>query len=363
MKIRDVQIGKIKSPLKRPFKTALRTAYFIEDLVIKIITENGLIGYGSCVPTPTITGETEGSLLAALHILKEKLLKTEFQSLEKILNLLRTCFVKNNSALACFDMALHDVYSQSLNLPLYQYLGGDKNILFTSLTISANDINTMIQDSLDAVKNGFYELKIKVGLDAEHDFHRILEIAKAVGPKIKLRIDANQGWDVKQSLQIIHKLDHQELNIEFIEQPIQAHNVEGLAFLRRRVNLPILADESVFSLQEAYAVLKQNAADMINIKLAKCGGIYPATKIIHLAESAGVECMLGCMLESHISITAAVHFAASKKNISRCDLDPPFLMLENPVESSVSFDGNALTINENVCGLGIKTIHGFELLK
>lgn len=362
MKIVDIKIGKVKIPLKRPFKTALRTAYFIEDFVIKVQSSDGLTGYGSCAQTPMITGETNGSLLAALHIIKEKILNIEFHSLEKILNFISTFFVKNTSALSCFDIALHDLYCQYLKLPLYKYLGGDHNIIFTNMTISCNDVGIMVADSLSAIEDGFYELKVKVGLDPEHDFERIFSIAKAVGPNIKLRIDANQGWKVKEAVRIIQQLEKQQLNIELIEQPIKANNIEGLAFIRNNVTSDILADEAVFSLYDALRIIQTKAADLINIKLAKCGGLLPATKILHIAEAAFMECFVGCMLESSIAVNAAAHFASAKKQIMRCDLDTPFLISENPIESSVSVDGNALTIDEHAFGLGIKHIHGFEVI-
>ncbi len=362
MKIIDIHIGKIKTPLKRPFKTALRTAHFVEDIVIKIFTDNGFVGYGSCAQTLLITGESQGSLVNALTILKEKILNIEFHSLEKILNTLTTCFIKNTSALACFDMALHDVYCQYLNLPLYKYLGGDHNIVFSNMTISVNPLEIMVTDSLAAVEEGFYELKIKVGIDSELDFKNILAIATAVGPTIKLRLDANQGWKPKEAVRLIRKLEKENLNIELVEQPVKYFDIEGLAFVRNNVNIDILADEAVFSPQDALTLIQKNAADLINIKLAKAGGLLPATKILHIAETADIECFVGCMLESHIAVSAAAHFAASKKSIRRCDLDPPFLISENPVESSVTIDGNALIIDENVPGLGIKHIHGFKIV-
>ncbi|MES2614491.1 MAG: dipeptide epimerase [Bdellovibrionota bacterium] len=362
MRIIDVQIGKIKVPLKRPFKTALRTAYVIEDIVIKIFSDNGLVGYGSCAHTPLITGETHGSLIDALLILKEKILHVEFHSLEKILNTLSTSFVHNTSALSCFDIALHDIYCQFLKLPLYQYLGGDHNIVFSDMTISCNDITVMIADALCAIDDGFHELKIKVGLDPANDFERIFAISKAVGPKIKLRIDANQGWKPKEALRIINQLERHNLNIEFIEQPVHANDLEGLAFIRNNVCTDILADESIFSPQDALKIVQTKSSDLLNIKLAKAGGLLPATKIYHVAQAAFIECIVGCMLESPIAVSAAVHFAAAKKYITRCDLDPPFLIAQNPVECSVSVDGNALIIDEKVSGLGIKHVHDFKFI-
>lgn len=362
MKIVDVKIGKIKIPLKRPFKTALRTVYFAEDIVVKLITQSGLIGFGSAAPTFAITGDSHDSIVSCLlKDLKPKILGLEFTSFEKIMSKLHASIVNNTSALAAIDMAIYDLYAQFLNLPLYKLLGGYHNLVFTCVTISANSPEVMVADSFVAIDDGFTDLKLKLGVEPSRDIERVKAVRAAVGNKTKISLDANQGWGAKESVRMIHRLENLGLNIEFVEQPVKAKNLSDLRYVTENVSTDILADESVFSAYDAFQVAKNRAADLINIKLAKSGGIYHATKILHVAEAAGIECLVGCMLESQIAVTAAAHFAAAKKSIVRCDLDPPALLAENPVVGGASLDGNVLTLNETP-GLGIKDVLGFELI-
>ncbi len=362
MKIVDVKIGKIKIPLKKPFKTALRTVYFAEDIVIKLITQSGYIGFGSAAPTFAITGDSHDSIISCLlKELKPKILGLELTSIENVMSKLHTSIVNNTSALAAVDMAIYDLYAQSLNLPLYKFLGGYHNLVFTCVTISANSPDVMVADSLIAVEEGFSDLKLKLGVDPSRDIDRVKAVRLAVGNKTKISLDANQAWGPKESVRIIHKLENLGLNIEFVEQPVKAKRLSELRYVTENVLTDILADESVFSAYDAFQIAKNRIADLINIKLAKSGGIYQATKILHVAEAAGIECLIGCMLESQIAVTAAAHFAAAKKSIVRCDLDPPALLAENPVVGGVSIDGNVLTLNESP-GLGIKDVLGFELI-
>ncbi|WP_397600696.1 mandelate racemase/muconate lactonizing enzyme family protein [Silvanigrella sp.] len=362
MKIVDVKIGKIKIPLKRPFKTALRTVYFAEDIIVKLITQSGLIGFGSAAPTFAITGDSLDSISSCiLNELKPKIIGLELTNIESIMSKLHASIVNNTSALSAIDMAIYDLYAQSLNLPLYKLFGGYRNLVFTSVTISANPPDVMVADALVALEDGFSDLKLKLGVDPIYDIDRVKAVRAAVGNLIKISVDANQAWGAKESVRMINKLEHLGLNIEFVEQPVKAKHIEDLLFVTQNVTTDILADESVFSPYDAFQICKQKAADLINIKLAKAGGFYQATKILNLAESAGIECLMGCMLESQVAVTAAAHFAAAKKSIVRCDLDPPALLAENPVIGGVSLDGNVLTLNETA-GLGIKDIIGVQYL-
>ena len=362
MKIVDVKVGKIKIPLKRPFKTALRTVYFAEDIIVKLISQSGLIGFGSAASTLAITGDSLPSIISCiLEELKPKILGVELTHIECVMSKLHSSIVNNTSALSAIDMAIYDLYAQSLNLPLYKLLGGYRNLTFTSVTISANPPEVMVADALVALEDGFSDLKLKLGIEPAHDIERVKAVRAAVGYHTKISVDANQAWGAKESVRMIKKMENLGLNIEFVEQPVKAKQMEDLQFVTQNVDTDILADESVFSPYDAFQICKHKAANLINIKLAKSGGIYLATKILNLAESAGVECLMGCMLESQVAVTAAAHFAAAKKSIVRCDLDSPALLAENPVVGGVTLDGNILTLNETA-GLGIKDVLGVQYL-
>ncbi|MDD5936855.1 MAG: dipeptide epimerase, partial [Clostridiales bacterium] len=304
MKIKDIQVGEVHIPLQRPFKTALRTVTDVEDIIVKIETEDGQVGFGEAPPTAVITGDTKGSITTAImEFIRQNLIGLSIDNLEEIFHKLDTCIVKNTSAKAAVDMAIYDLYAKCMNRPLYKILGGYRNTVETDLTISVNPISEMVADSLDAVKQGFRILKIKVGKEGFKDVERISEIRKAVGNDIIIRVDANQGWEPKQSVRIIRAMEDAGLNIELVEQPVNAHDFAGMQYVTQNVDTKILADESVFSAEDAINIIKGHAADLINIKLMKTGGIHNALKICEIAELYNVQCMIGCMLESKISVS------------------------------------------------------------
>lgn len=362
MKITKIRIGEISVPLKTPFKTALRTVNSVEDIIVEIHTDTGHIGFGEAPPTGVITGDTKGAIIGALkdHIAKS-IIGMDIENFEEIMLKLNKCIVSNTSAKAAVDIALYDLYGQLYSAPLYKMLGGYRKEIITDITISVNSPEEMAKDSLDAIKRGFTTLKIKVGKDSLVDLERMKAIRNAVGYDVKLRIDANQGWKPKEAVQALTKMEDAGLDIEFVEQPVEAHDIDGLKFVTDNVSIPVLADESVFSPQNALTILQKRAADFINIKLMKTGGLYNALKICSIAEIYGVECMIGCMLEAKVSVNAAVHLAAAKSIITKIDLDGPVLCSEDPVEGGAIFDEYKITLN-NDPGLGIKKVNGIRYL-
>ncbi len=360
MRIKDVQIGHISVPLVRPFKTALRTVNSVEDVIVKIITDTGNIGYGEAPPTGVITGDTKGAIISAIedHI-KKSIIGIDIENFEEIMLKLDKSIVKNTSAKAAVDIALYDLYGQLYKAPLYKLLGGYRKKIITDITISVNSPEQMALDSIDAVKHGYRTLKIKVGVDSDMDIKRMKAIREAVGYDIDLRIDANQGWKPKEAVYTLRKMEDAGLNIEFVEQPVEAHDIDGLKFVTNNVHIPVMADESVFSPADALKIMQLRAADLINIKLMKTGGLHNALKICSMAEIYGVECMIGCMLEAKVSVTAAVHLAAAKSIITKIDLDGPVLCNEDPVDGGAIFQDYKISLSDEP-GLGIKNIYGLK---
>ncbi|WP_313339155.1 dipeptide epimerase [Sedimentibacter sp.] len=362
MKITDIRIGEISVPLKTPFKTALRTVNSVEDIIVEIHTDTGHIGYGEAPPTGVITGDTKGSIVGALkdHIIKS-IVGMDVENFEEIMIKLDKCVIKNNSAKAAVDIALYDLYGQLYNAPLYKLFGGYKKEIITDITISVNDPEEMAKDSIDAINRGFETLKIKVGKDASRDIERMKAIRKAVGYDVKLRIDANQGWKPKEAVKALRKMEDEGLDIEFVEQPVIAHDIAGLKYVTDNVSIPVLADEAVFSPEDALKIMQQRAADFVNIKLMKTGGLHNALKICSVAEIYGVECMIGCMLEAKVSVNAAVHLAAAKSIITKIDLDGPVLCSEDPVEGGAVFDEFRITLKDDP-GLGVRKVNGIRYI-
>ncbi|GIP37739.1 L-Ala-D/L-Glu epimerase [Paenibacillus sp. J31TS4] len=357
MVIQKVEVMRQATPLVKPFKTALRTVTEAESVLVKLTADNGMTGWGEAPATVVITGDSLDSIQAAImHTFTPLLLGKSLLAYEQILQSVHQGMVGNSSAKAAVDMAVYDLVAQHAGLPLYQFLGGYKNRLETDFTVSVNAPAEMGEDALRCVEAGFDVLKIKVGKDSiETDLERIKEIRRAVGDKVKIRLDANQGWSVKDAIRSIHRLEELGLGIELVEQPVRAYDIEGLKRVTDAVETPIMADESVFSPAQALEVLQKRAADLINIKLMKSGGIYKAQLINQAAEEYGVECMMGSMIETRVAITAAAHFAASKKNITRFDFDAPLMLVHDIVEGGVLYSGRTLTFPD-APGLGITSV-------
>lgn len=362
MKITDIKIGEISVPLITPFKTALRTVTSINDIIVEVHTDTGHIGYGEAPPTGVITGDTRGGIIGALqdHIIKS-IVGMEIEDVEGIMAKLDASVVGNYSAKAAIDIAVYDLFAQLYNAPLYKLFGGNKKEIYTDVTISVNDPEEMARDSMKAVERGFRTLKTKVGVDPSKDLERMKAIRKAVGYDVEIRIDANQAWKPQEAVNIIRQMEDAGIQLELVEQPVAAHDIEGLKYVTDHVSVPVMADESVFSPEDALKIMQNKAADLINIKLMKTGGLHQALKICSMAEIYGVECMIGCMLESKVSVNAAVHLAAAKRIITKIDLDGPALCSEDPIIGGSIFEGNKITLS-NDPGLGIRKINGIRYL-
>jgi L-alanine-DL-glutamate epimerase-like enolase superfamily enzyme len=330
-------------PLKVPFKTALRTVDCVDDLVF-VVEEDGIKGYGSASPTVAITGDSiERISETARTKICPSLKKTERGNLP---------FTGCTSADYMVETALYDLWGKRENKSIASLLGQTTNHLVSDLTISRNNAEEMVRDALAAVQEGFSILKIKVGGDLDEDMHRLEAICAALPASVRLRIDANQGWDEETAIKIIKEYEKKGYPIDLIEQPLPAYELQKMANVRKSVGIPIMADESIFNAKDVKRVIEQGSADIINIKLAKCGGITEALIMCKLAEEAGIPCMLGCMMEGPIGILAACHLAASQRIITRIDLDCPMLYKELPGTYDTSFKNQDISIG-TAPGLGI----------
>lgn len=363
MKITDIELGMLRVPLKTPFKTALRTVDTVEDVVVLVRTDSGHTGYGEAPATAVITGDTHGSIIEAIdRFIKPRLIGQDVANLNRNCALVQSSMERNTSAKAAVEIALYDLWAQLHNAPLYQMLGGGDPVITTDITISVDYIDKMVADSLSAIDRGFESLKIKVGKDIGLDVERVKAIHAAVQGRALLRLDANQGWTAKQAVQAMRTLEEAGVVLELLEQPVKAADISGLKYVTDRVNTPVMADESVFNPGQVFDLIQQRAADIINIKLMKTGGLSNAIRIADIAAIYGVPCMIGCMIESSISVAAAVHLAVAKSDvITKVDLDGPSLGRFNPVTGGVHFNESEITISD-APGLGITEVQGLEMI-
>ncbi len=364
MKITEIRFGMLRVPLTTPFKTALRTVEQVEDVVVMVKTDTGHVGHGSAPATAVITGDTHGSIMAAIHHhIAPRVVGQDIADLNRITLLIQSAMEKNTSAKAAVEIAVYDLWGQLYGAPLYQLLGGGDPVITTDITISVDNIDKMVADALAALERGFESLKIKVGKDIDIDIQRIKAIHAAVAGRARLRLDANQGWTAKQAVHVLHTLEDAGVQLELVEQPVKAHDLEGLRYVTERVNTPVMADESVFGPLDVIELIRMRAADIVNIKLMKTGGISNAVRIADICGLYGVDCMIGCMLESSIGVAAAVHLAVAKSNvISKVDLDGPSLCRFDPVAGGVIFNDSLIRITD-APGLGIRAIEGMALIE
>ena len=363
MKITYIELGMLRVPLKTPFKTALRTVDTVEDVVVMVRTDTGHTGYGEAAATAVITGDTHGSIIEAIrHFIKPRLVGQDVANLNRLCGLVQSSMERNSSAKAAVEIALYDLWAQLHGAPLYQMLGGGDPVITTDITISVDYIDKMVADSLSALDRGFESLKIKVGKDIGLDIERVKAIHAAVEGRALLRLDANQGWTAKQAVHAMRALEEAGVVLELLEQPVKAADIAGLKYVTDRVNTPVMADESVFNPSQVIDLIQQRAADIVNIKLMKTGGLSNAIRIADIAAIHGVPCMIGCMIESSISVAAAVHLAVAKSDvITKVDLDGPSLGQFDPVSGGVTFNESEISISD-APGLGITEVRGLEML-
>lgn len=359
MKIVGITTEIITIPLIKTFKTALRTIDTVENVVVTIKTDTGEKGYGSAAPTPVITGDTLASIQGAIEYISPFLTGLEIINYELLFQKLNSCILGNMSAKAAIDMAVYDLLGKAHKTPLYKFLGGAVNTIETDITISLNPVHEMMEESRQKTREGFNILKIKVGDEPDLDIARLEAIKDAVEDAVEddvqIRIDANQGWSPKEAVFVGQEIEKRNIPVVLMEQPVLARDFAGLKYVRDNIALPVFADESVFSPQDALQLINMGAVDGLNIKLMKCGGIYNALKIAAIAESANIPCMIGSMMECSISVTAAAHLAASRSIIKGYDLDAPLFCSSNPAEGGMIYNGSTVSLSD-LPGLGIKSI-------
>ena len=356
MKITEVRLGRLHAPLRVPFKTALRSVDRVEDILVELHTDTGAVGYGEAPPTGPITGDTAGGIIGAVReLIAPALIGQEVDAFEAVAARVQKAGVHNTSAKAAVDMALWDLYGQLHGIPVHKLLGGARRQLVTDITISVNPPEQMAADARDAVARGYDCLKVKVGADPALDTARLAAVRAAVGDSVCIRIDANQAWSPRQAVRILNEMQDKGLALELVEQPVPADDLEGLAYVTRNSWVPVMADESVFSPADALRIMQHRAADFINIKLMKCGGLTNALRIAAAAEVYGVECMIGCMLEAKVAVNAAVELACARSIITRVDLDGPVLCSVDPVVGGAQFDEKVITVSD-APGMGIRGV-------
>jgi L-alanine-DL-glutamate epimerase-like enolase superfamily enzyme len=335
--ITRIDVFKLDIERRVEFRISLGVMDAVQNLLIRIHTEDGLFGWGEGAPLPYLCGETQAIAFEAAKDLAGFLIGKNPYALEARIREMDRFLVHNTTTKSTFDMALYDLLSKRAGLPLYALLGGEKRLFFTDETIGIDDPQTMAREALAAKERGFPAIKVKLGTNRADDVARIEAIRAAIGDVVLLRIDANQGWDLvtaKQTLQDLARFD-----IQYCEEPVAHWNNAALRYLRERSPIPIMADESLFDHHDAFRLASMGACDYFNIKLSKSGGIHTALRINAIAEGAGIQCMMGCMAETRLGLTAAAHLVSARPNIAFADLDSAFNKERDVVCGGITYDG------------------------
>jgi L-alanine-DL-glutamate epimerase-like enolase superfamily enzyme len=347
--ITSVEIYKFDIPFKHTLTVALGTFHHAPNILVRIITEDGTYGLGESSPIWSITGETQDTAFCAGQALAKLVLHKDPSDITGCMRELESYLIHNTSIKCAFDIALADWVGKRLNIPLYTLLGGSARPLVTDVTLGIASPDQMAAEAHAWVDRGFGSIKVKLGTTTDQDVARIAAIRQEVGQETILRIDANQGWDCSTAISTLNALA--SYRIEYCEQPVACWDQVGIKKVRQASPVPIVADESLFDHHDALALARQEACDYFNIKLAKSGGLQNAMKINAIAEAAGIRCMIGCMFETRLALTAAAHLAAARPNIAFLDLDSAFYLADDPVLGGVSFDGENIMLPESP-GLG-----------
>lgn len=334
MRITAVDATAVPLVLEEPYTIAYETVERADNVFVRIETGRGVIGFGCAAPDIEVTGESAASVLSAVTDTVEPALRgSDPLRTAMLLERLREPLAGQPSARAAVDMALHDILGKTAGLPLWKLLGGFRDRIRTSVTIGIVPVDETVVQARGWVRQGFSCLKIKGGRDLDVDVERLLKVREEVGSKIDLRFDANQGYTVDQTLELVRRA--RRARLELVEQPTPRRQPDLMGRITSEVQVPIMADESLMSLRDAFRLARHGLVDMVNVKLMKVGGIADALQINGVARAAGFEVMVGCMDESAYAIAAGLHFALARPNVEFADLDGHIGLMGDPAAAAV----------------------------
>ncbi|WP_430427313.1 mandelate racemase/muconate lactonizing enzyme family protein [Maribacter litoralis] len=349
MKITHISFERLDLKLSDPYTIAYETIDRTSNFILKLETDGKIVGYGCAAPDPVVTNESPNDVTDAIKntIIPYLLGKDPFTYALLLLEL-KVLLGKRSSALAMVDLALFDIMSKKAEVPLYQFLGGYRNHIATSITIGIMGVEDTLVKASEFVEQGFSILKIKGGSNLEEDIAKMRLIHEKYR-NIELRFDGNQGYSVKESIAFVKATA--AIGVEIFEQPTIVEAEERLGEVMDQVDVPIMADESLKTLTDAFRLAQNERVDMVNIKLQKVGGIWAGMHINSVAKAAKLDAMVGCIDECGLGIAAGLHFALSRPNIKYADLDGHLDIIDDPFHSIFKLEKGILYPTEKY-GLG-----------
>ncbi len=334
MRITGIEAWDVTMPLSEPYTIAYESIDRVTNVFVGVETNRGVTGYGCAAPDYGVTGETAEDVLHSIRDIVTPLIRnSDPLRPAMLLERLRPGMKNRPSAMAAVDMAFYDIMGKVGNLSLWRLLGGFRDRIKTSVTIGICPEEETVERARDWIRQGFRCLKLKGGRDVRMDILRVMKVREAVGDEIELRFDANQGYSLEDSLLFVEMTG--KARLELFEQPTPKGKPDLLQRVTGGVSLPVMADESLMDLRDAFKIAKRGLADMVNVKLMKVGGIWEAMQIDSVAQSAGLEVMVGCMDEASLAISAGLHFALARPNVAYADLDGHLGLVGDPSDGAV----------------------------
>jgi len=355
-RIERVTATRVTTPLHTPFVTALRRTTTTDTVVVRVTDSDGVTGWGEAPQVWQVTGESlAGAEACVTGPLAAVVAGRDPDDLQALLRDVGAAVAANHGAKAALDVALHDLVARRRGVSLPVLLGGTALRVPTDVTLAAGDADALAATARARAADGFGVLKMKVGTDADTDVARVRAVREAVGPGVRIRLDANQGWTARDAVRVICGLEDAGLDVELVEQPVPAADLDGLAWVTTRVRTPVLADESVYGVRDLVEVVRRRAADLVNVKLAKCGGLRVAGTLLELARAQGMGSIVGSMMESHIGVGAAASLVAAHGTSAVSDLDAAWWAASSPVVGGLRYDGPVVVLPD-APGLGIDAL-------
>ena len=355
--VQRVRVLRVPSPLVRPFVTAVRRTDRLDVVLVEVTDADGRIGWGEAATSWRVTGESAQSVAAAVAGPLVDTVLGRAAGDPALGAEIAGAIWGNAAARSALECAVADLAARERGSSVAEVLlpgGTTPSHLRTDMTLSTAAPSELAEQAAAHVAAGFGCLKIKAS--AAHDTVLGLRAVRAaVGPAIPLRIDANQAWDAETAIRVIRDLEDAALDIEFVEQPVAAHDIDALAAVTAVVDTPIMADESVRTARDVRRIADRGAAALVNIKLAKTGGLAEALVAVETARAAGLGVVIGCMMESHVGVTAAAHLAAAVAPDIVHDLDAALWLQRSPVVGGIRAEAGMLHLDTGR-GFGIDAL-------